>query len=193
MGVFACTLIKKQQSWPIGVPSDAMQRRFDPPEVKVGDVDAITGVQDDVPYFIWGMKEPDYVMRLMATGGPLGSTDECRETERRCTEGDQDVKRKFIYMCPYNWHFCYRHAVDHHNNLRHATPAVEESWITMRWECRVFSFLLAVSEINAFLALRYFVLGNNTIEGCPLLIVFRRRLAWQLINNPLLHQEPGGA
>ncbi len=47
-----------------------MQRRFDQPEVKVGDVDVI-------PYFIWGMKEPDYVMRMMATGGPLGSTDEC--------------------------------------------------------------------------------------------------------------------
>jgi hypothetical protein len=77
MGVFACALIKKWQSWPIGVPGDAMQRRFDRPEVKVGDVDAITGVQDDVPYFIWGMKEPDYVMKMMATGGPLGSTDEC--------------------------------------------------------------------------------------------------------------------
>ena len=34
------------------------------------------GKQDNVPYFIWGMKEPDYVMRMMATGGPLplGST-----------------------------------------------------------------------------------------------------------------------
>ena len=105
-------------------------------------------------------------------------------------EGDQDVERKFKYMwCPYDWHFRYCHAVDDHINLCHATPAVEESWITKRWECRVFSFLLAVSEINAFLALRYFVLGNNTIEGCPLLIVFRRRLAWQLINNPLLRQE----
>ena len=189
VGVFACALIKKRQSWPIGVPGDAMQRRFDRPEVTVGDVDAITGVQDDVPYFIWGMKEPDYVMRMMATGGPLGSTEECRETKRRCMEGDRVVERKFKYTCPYDWHFRYRHAVDDHNNLRHATPAVEESWITKRWECRVFCFLLAVSEINSFLALRYFVFGNNTIEGCPLLIVFRRRLAWQLINNNFLRNE----
>jgi hypothetical protein len=147
------------------------------------------GKQDNVPYFIWGMKEPDYVMRMMATGGPLGLTDECRETKRRCTEEDRDVERKFRYTCPYDWHFRYRHAVDDHNNLRHATPAVEDSWLTQRWECRVFSFLLALSEINTFLALRYFVFGNNTIEGCPLLIVFRHRLAWQLINNPWLHQE----
>ena len=76
----------------MGVPGDAMQRRFDRPEVKVGDVDAITGKQDNVPYFIWGMKVPDYVMRMMATRGPLGSTYECRETKRRCTEGDRDVE-----------------------------------------------------------------------------------------------------
>jgi hypothetical protein len=82
-GDFACVLIKKWQSWPIGVPGDAMQCQFDWPEVKVGDVDAIIGVHDDVPYFIWGTKEPDYVMRMMATRGPLGSTNECQEMKRR--------------------------------------------------------------------------------------------------------------
>ena len=85
-----------------------------------------------------------------------------------------NVKRKFRYTCLYDWHLRYCHALDDHNNLRHATPAVEDSWLTQRWECRVFSFLLAVSEINAFLALRYFVFGYNKIEGCPVLIVFHR-------------------
>ena len=83
------------------------------------------------------------MMRMMATGGPLGSTNECQETKRSCTEGDWDVERKFRYTCPYDWHFRYCHAVDDHNNMRHATPAVEDSWLTQRWECRVFSFLLA--------------------------------------------------
>lgn len=73
VGVFACALIKKRQSWPIGVPGDAMQRRFDRPEVNVGDVEAISGTQDGMPYFLWGMKEPDYVMRMMATNGAAGS------------------------------------------------------------------------------------------------------------------------
>jgi hypothetical protein len=69
-GVFACALIKKWQSWPIGVPGDVMQHRFDRPEVRVGDVDAISGKQDDIPYYLWGMKEPgDYVVRMMAMGG----------------------------------------------------------------------------------------------------------------------------
>ncbi len=42
-GVFACALTKKRKSWPIGVPSDAMQCWFDLTEVRVGDVDAISG------------------------------------------------------------------------------------------------------------------------------------------------------
>ncbi len=74
-GGFAYALIKKRQSWPIVVPGDAMQRRFDRPEVNVGDVEAISGTQDGMPYFLWGMKELDYVMCMMATGGPFGSND----------------------------------------------------------------------------------------------------------------------
>ncbi len=176
-GVFACALIKKRQSWPIGVPGDVMQRRFDRPEVRVGDVDAISGKQDDVPYYLWGMKEPgDYVVRMMAMGGPLGSRLTMSAEKRREGQGRGLgcilELRKFKYTCPYEWHFSYLHVVDDHDNLRHATPAVEESWVTQRWECRVFSFILAISEINSFLALRYFEYGNNTIEGCPLLIVF---------------------
>jgi hypothetical protein len=68
-------------------------------------------------------------------------------------------------------------------------PSVEESWITKRWECRVFAFILAISKVNVFLALRYFVFGGGSIKGCPTLLVFRRRLAWQLINNPWLRRE----
>jgi hypothetical protein len=52
MGLFACTLIKKRQSQPLGVPRDAMQVRFDWPGVNVGDVDAILRTQDGTPYFL---------------------------------------------------------------------------------------------------------------------------------------------
>ena len=79
--------------------------------------------------------------------------------------------------------------VDDHNNLHHAMPSVEESWVTKRSECRVLAFILAILEVNAFLALRHFVFGGGSIEGCPTLLVFRRRLAWQLIDNPWLRQE----
>jgi hypothetical protein len=34
---------------------------------------------DGVTYNLWGMKEPDYVMRMMATGGPLVVYETCKE------------------------------------------------------------------------------------------------------------------
>ncbi len=189
VGVFACVLIKKRQSWPIRVPGNAMQRRFNRPEVKVGNVDAITGTLDGFPYFLWGMKEPDYVMHMMAMGGPLGLDDKCKMAKQKWSEVNGEVETEFKYTCSFDWHFRFRHAVDDHNNLRHALPSVEETWITKWWECRVFEFILGILEVNAFLVLRHFVFGGGSIEGCPTLLVFRCRLAWQLINNPWLRQE----
>jgi len=79
---------------------------------------------------LWGMKEPDYVMRMMAMGGPLAAHDTCKEALRKWTEGGIEVVCRFRYACPFDWHFRYRHAVDNHNNLRHALPLVEDSWAT---------------------------------------------------------------
>ena len=104
-------------------------------------------------------------------------------------EGGIEVVHRFRYACPFDWHFRYRHTVDDHNNLHHCLPSVEDSWTTQRWEVRVFSFVLAISEVNAFLALRYFTFAKGTIAGCPTLIVFRRRLAWQLIRNSWIAAE----
>ena len=63
----------------------------------------------------------------------------------------------FQYTCPYDWHFRYRHAVDDHNNLRHALPSLEDAWMTIRWPVRIFTFLLDLTKTNVYLALGYFV------------------------------------
>jgi hypothetical protein len=140
-------------------------------------------------YFLWGMKEPDYIMRMMVAGGPLTADESCRTAKQVWKEGWENLLGTFQYTWPFDWHFKYRNAIDDHINLCHAVPAIEESSVTKHWECHVFAFLLALSEINAFLALCYFVFGRSSIEGCPTLIEFRWRLAWQLINNPWLRQE----
>jgi hypothetical protein len=192
-GLFGCALIKKRRYWPAGVPGDAMQQFFDADGVNVGDNHVIAGTMDGVAYNLWGMKEPDYVMRMMATVGPLAVIDTCKEALRKWTEGGIEVVRRFKYACPFDWHFCYCHAVDDHNNLRHALPSIEDSWATQRWEIRVFLFVLAISEVNAFLALWYFTFAKGTIAGCPTLIVFRWRLAWQLIRNSWIAAEETAA
>ena len=68
-GVYAHALIKKRRYWPRHIPGDDIIIHFANKEV--GDVNAIHGELDDIPFYIYGMKEPDYVMQLMATYGTL--------------------------------------------------------------------------------------------------------------------------
>ena len=46
----------------------------------VGETYAIQGTVDEVIYNLWGMKEPNYVMKMMATGGHLLADDTRKET-----------------------------------------------------------------------------------------------------------------
>ena len=116
-GVYSAALIKKRKYWPKGVPGEAMQSHFDEEGVQVGDCHAIQGVLEGPTYNLWGMKEPDYVMRMMATGRQLAALDSCNMARRQWRDGGVDVSRTFQYTCPFDWHFRYRHAVDDHNNL----------------------------------------------------------------------------
>ena len=51
-------------------------------EVGLGETDSIQVTVDDVIYNLWGVKEPNCVMRMMATGGHLLVYDTCKETVR---------------------------------------------------------------------------------------------------------------
>ena len=64
--------------------------------------------------------------------------------------------KKFKYKLPCDWHFFYRNAIDDHNNLRHVLSSIEDTRMTDWWECQVFAFYFAISEVNAFLILHYF-------------------------------------
>ena len=98
-------------------------------------------------------------------------------------------RRKFYYPKPFDWHFKYCHAVEDHNNLCHALPSIEDGWRTVRWENCVFSFVLAVSEINAYLFLWYFVCTNWARDDVPTLLMFCCKLAWELINNQWIRRQ----
>ena len=182
-GLYACALIKKRRYWPTHVLGNVINSEMQSAEV--GETRAISGVLDGVSYNFWMMREPDYIMSMMATGGRLLADETCKQTKRSWLENGVQRVKEFVYALPFDWHFRYRHAVDDHNNLRHAVPSIEETWVTTRWECRVFAFILAVSEVNAYLIYRYFVHPTRS-DGPSTLLEFRRKLAWQLINNPYL-------
>ncbi len=82
-GIFAGAMIKKHCYWPSLVPGEAIDLHFQSKDV--GDMDIFAGNLDGVEYFIWEMKEPDYIMKIMGTGGAL-VTDGCKEVWRKWTD-----------------------------------------------------------------------------------------------------------
>ncbi len=180
-GVFACSLIKKRRYWPAYCQGETIDQYF--VGKNIGDTAAVEGELDGVPYNIWCFKEPDYVCKMFGTAGGL-NPGSGREHSRVWTEDGVSKSATFKYAEPFTLHFKYRHAVDDHNNLRHQVPSIEETWTTICWACRVFSFLLAVTEVNVYLTMRHFVWDDTSQIT---LVAFRQALAWQLVTNNLSH------
>ena len=178
--MFACALAKKRRYWPLYVPGDAIDRRMQ--DAPVGSTDALKGKIDNVPYNIFFMKEPDYTMKLMSTYGGLSILPNEPDVSR-VVDGQ---KVTFKYTKNFSYHYKYRHMVDDHNNLRHSTPSLEETWKTHRWENRVFAFLLAITEVNVYLYLRWKIWKHTDEKEMPTLHQFRKRLAFALIENESL-------
>ena len=66
-GVFSSALIKKRRYWPKHVKGDEVKDHFGGKEP--GYFDALRGTLDDCPFYVYGMKEPDYVLMFVTTFG----------------------------------------------------------------------------------------------------------------------------
>jgi hypothetical protein len=82
------------------------------------------------------MKEPDYTMKIMGTTSGLTVSDD-HDHHRHWSENGQKKLTTFKYHEMFCLHFNYCHIIDDHNNLRHALPSVEETWVTTCWVLRV--------------------------------------------------------
>ena len=98
-------------------------------------------------------------MMIMSTFGGLIVKKGQKDATRTIKEGNTTKHVPFKYHKPFANHFQVRHAVDNHNHLRHGdfSISIEDTWATKCWENRVFAFLVAISEVNTFLAYCYFV------------------------------------
>ena len=70
---------------------------------------------------------------------------------------------RFKYTEVVGNHFTYRGAVDDHNSKRHDCGTknglcLEDSWLTNRWDNKVFTSILGITEVNAFLGTMQFFL-----------------------------------
>ena len=101
--------------------------------------------QENKPFRIFCMKEPDYVMNIMASWMTL---DEVQSTKTRRdpidSSGTNETKL-FTYRHPFGLNFKYTHQVYDHNNQRHAPIYLENTWDTKFWTYHNFSWYIAVS------------------------------------------------
>ena len=97
------------------------------------------------------MKEPDYVMNIMASRMKLDEL-EGERTRRYLIDisGTKETKQ-FTYRQTFGLHFRYRNQVDDHNNFIHAPIYLERTWATKFWPDRNFDWYLAVSEVHTAL------------------------------------------
>ena len=181
-GVYAGAIIKKRRYWPKYVPGFAIIEYLR--EKTVGATASLTGILDGIKYTIFAMKDADYTSMIMATYGSLQSHESFEVRSRRVPGPNGVIKKKFRYIIPFENHYKYRHCIDDHNNHRHQIPSLESTWGTHRWENRAFAFLLAVTEVNIWLSLRYFVWEKqNSDMKKTTLLKFRTEFARQLVYN----------
>jgi hypothetical protein len=180
-GLYAAALVKKWRYWPRYIRGNEIKAHFEGKEV--GTAEAWPGVLDNIPFHLYCMKEPDYVMTLMSTYGSLEANG---KVTLRVVEDDDGVKRKktVTYTEVIHNHYKYRHLVDDHNAKRHSPISLEVVWATKWWPNRVFAFLLAATEVNCRLAANYFYSAEykSTLE-------FRKAFSEALIRNSYLEEE----
>jgi Transposase IS4 len=100
------------------------------------------------------MQDVGYVTMFMSTYGTLEKKG--KETRRFIMTQGTTENKEFQYPEGIANHYKYRGLVDSHNTKRHAPISLETTWATKAWTNRVFAFLLAVTEVNVYLASKYY-------------------------------------
>ncbi len=182
LGVFALAHINKRHYWPKYVDGESIKAHLINKEV--GAVDEMHDSFDGVKVFIFAMKEPDNVMALMLSYRINRQMGEEKFWSWHAAGRLSRISFKYPQVV-YN-HYKYWHNVDKNNSKRQSSISVETMWATKRWECCVFAFLLAVTEVNIMLACSFF---NK--EPKVSMLTFRKELAREFLHNPFIKNIQG--
>ena len=120
----------------------------------------------------------------MSTYGSLTT----REEQKQSTRHVDGKTIMFYYSEVIGNHYEYQDTVDAHNTKRHDCGTkqglgLEQTWMTTRWPCHVFAFILDMTEVNAYLLMKYF----SGFQGTQW--EFRKKLAFEMVHN-LWETEP---
>ena len=106
-GVYGVVLIKKRQYWLRNVPDDNIDKQFE--GKKMGAVDFLNkNTNEGEAFKIHYIKEPDYVIKLMAPWMTLNNL-EGANTKRDWKENVVIKLKQFVYKQHFGAYFRYRH------------------------------------------------------------------------------------
>lgn len=114
---------------------------------------------------------------MSTCGSTLAVKD--HKTERRVINNGNVTRTAFNYTIPFSYHYLYRHQIDDHNQRRHSSDSIEQGMKFMEWSKRVFTFIIGVTEVNAYKMKEYLSGGSFKMTE----IEFRRSLALQMVEN----------
>ena len=119
-------------------------------------MDMLEAITEEGPegkaFKIFCFKEPEYVMKIMATWMTLEELDGA-DTRREYKGWDgESLARLFKYCQPFGLNFQYSHQEYNHNNQRDAPISIERTWAIKFWPDKNFAWYLAVTEVNTALA-----------------------------------------
>ena len=138
--------------------------------------DALKGKLDGQTFYLYGMKEPDYVMKFLTMFGTENRMGKEQIQSMKVDGTTQKFRFKYPEIC--YLHYQNRDAVDAHNGRRMFLIAIEEQWKMMRWSCCVFQVFLAVADVNC-----NFARHNLFKEELEEQVNFQFNLAEELIHN----------
>ena len=90
------------------------------------------------------MKDPDYVMKIVASWMTLDELEGARTRGYFINRSGTNETKQFTYHQPFRINFTYRHKVDDHNNRRHAPIYLERIWETNFCSDHNFSLYLSI-------------------------------------------------
>eukprot|EP00043_Microstomoeca_roanoka_P016037 m.161606 g.161606 ORF g.161606 m.161606 type:complete len:381 (-) comp16378_c1_seq2:150-1292(-) len=185
-GVHAVICVKRRKYWPRGIPGDSFKAAVEHRPAGSTLAKKATFVDshgDNTNFYVAVLREARFAMLLMATCFTTVTLEDSRAIRhRRLTDGTP-----VHFELPDVFHVYYRarHAVDDHNKLRVAFTSIEQKVLTKSWALRQLQFVLAITEVNAYLAFKRWVQPQVQLKMRD----FRRLLARQLLDNPWLQEE----
>ena len=155
-------------------------------EKQVGYQARLLGEVDGVIFDIFSMKDPDYTVKLISTYGKLVVKESHRENIKHIEDPVTGVSNvdKFRYTKIISNQFKFRGAFADHNKKRMGGDgsygvSLDTTQRNIKWENIIFVFILAVIEVNTYLAMRYFGPRRKNFGD------FWKNLAFELVLNKL--------